>query len=249
MKNIKNIALFVVIVLSVIMATRWYYGREIQSLNDRFREYREENSVIVNHLNTEIGEYQSKVAIQEKDLTKTKSLLEEQRTVVKELEKDLDVKVEIVNTLAIQVDSLRTAGIASFVIVEGDTVQYHIKEHKNGVGLDLTLKHPSGEFNYTIVHDPIKMELYVAKEKTSEMKVGSIRFPNNPGLSITQWDIFYDPDTRGWFEKLWDDVHFSLGVYGGADSGVFGFAGYKKVGFGPVITEKGTAFGFIYRLK
>lgn len=249
MNSIKNIALIVVIAVAVFAGTKWYYGKEIQSVKNTLREFREEHSVIVNSYDEQIGDYQTKLAIQETNLAKSSSLLEEQKATIKVLEKDLDAKVEIVNTMSVQIDSLKTAGVASHVTIAGDTIQYRIKEHKSGVGLDLTLTHPSGEFNYTIVHDPIKMELYVAKEKSTEMKVGSIRFPNNPNLLVTEWDIFYSKDTRGFFEKIWDDVHASIGVYGGPDSGVFGFLGYKKVGFGPVISEKGTSFGFIYRLK
>jgi len=249
MNNIKTIALFVVIAVAIFMGTKWYYGKEIRSQRQALRLEREQNAVVVDNYNERIGEYQTKLAIQEGNLSGAQSIVEEQRDVIKELEKDLDAKVEVVNTLTVMVDSLESAGVADIIVVQGDTLTYHIEEHKGGVGLDLTLKHPSGEYKYTIIHDPIKMELYIAREKGTDMKIGAIRFPNNPNLEVGVWDIFYDPDTRGWFEKIWDDVHAEIGVFGGADTGVFGFAGYKKVGFGPVLTEHGTSFGFIYRLK
>lgn len=250
MTKFKYIMLAIIVAVLSVGVTKYIYGNETDKLTNELRKEREKNAEIVSNYSAEIGVYQTKLATQESNLKEASSLLDSQISTIKELEKELDSKVEMINALEITVTELQSSGIASITVASGDSVTYKIDEYKEGVSFKLTLQHPSGEYTYTIKQDPISMELYVSKEKGTGLKVGTVRFPNNPNLTVSEWNIIYDPDTRAWYQRIWDNTTFQVGAFGGrSDAGIMGFLGYKKVSVGPVWTEEGASIGVLYKVK
>lgn len=249
MKNFKTIFYACLVGLVVFAGTNFYFSKQLGKQRIALRKEREKNTEIVNTYNEKIGEYQTTIAIQDEDLKKSSALSDSQTVAIGALEKDLNAKIEMISSLTIQMDSLRYSGNAVVTIVKGDTLTYTIKEHRNGIGLDFTLNHPQGTYFYTIKHDPLKMEVYLSKDKNTGVKIGTIRFPNNPNISVTGWDILYDPDTRQWYQKFWDDISMQAGLFAGPEAGAMAMVGYKKISIGPVLTESGTSAGILYKIK
>jgi len=249
MKNFKLIAIAFVVGFIVLIGTQWVYGKKIDAVRTELRKEREANAEILVVKNAEIGDYTYRLGIMEEDLEDAQALTDEQRLSIDVLQDELNAKVDVISGLSVQVDSLNSQGTAEVVYVLGDTIKYNINENKQGYTLDLVLEHPSGDYNYTIKQDPLTMELYLLKEKGTELRIGSIRFPNNPHVRVTKWDLLYNPDTRSWYQRLWDEVHFSAGIFAGGTNGIMGMAGYKNVMVGPVLTDAGTSMGIMYRIK
>jgi hypothetical protein len=250
MKHIKDLALVVVVALLVGAGFNWYYGNKMNKMDDRLREYRENTEQIITMQNEKIGEYTYSLAVQEDDLKDAHNLSELQRDTIDELQDDLKVKVDEVALLSVQLDSVMSEGVAEITIMpDNNEIVYEVHEHKNGYKLDLSLTHPSGDYIYVIKQDPLTMEIYLARENKTEYRVGSIRFPDNPNVLVTNWTILYDPETRPWYQRFWEDMHFDVGVFGGSDYGISTMVGYKRVTAGPVFTEGGLNLGAVYRIK
>jgi len=225
------------------------HNKEIDGKNTALRLERESHSQVVEAYNEQIGVYTTRLGELTTNLTKEKRLTDEQRNRIKALEKDLGVKIDEVNTLTIAFDAISDSGQAAVIIAEGDSMTYNIDDYKNGVRLTMALKHPSGAYNYSILHDPLAMEIYGSKEKDSGIRIGSIKFPTADYMKIESWQLFYDEDTRPWYSMLWDDIHLDVGAFGGPSAGLSLHIGYKRVGVGPVFTEQGMNVGIVYRLK
>jgi len=247
--NFKTIVVAVACVLLAFGVTKWYYGNELDDIRTELRKEKEKYSTMVVEYNDQLGEVYSLLGVKEDQLNEAVQLTEKQKDDLKRLQKELNSKINIINNLTVQIDSLSSEGQSEIVVTGPDSVTYHVKEHKNGVGLDLTLEHPSGHYNYVITHDPINMELYIAKRNDDKLTIGAIRFPDNPNIKVGSWDLIYDTDTRPWYQKIWDDIHWNAGVFAGSNAGVITTLGYKKVSAGPVFTEDGMSIGVMYTLK
>ena len=247
--SFKNIVILAISVLLVFMGAKWYYGGQADEAQRRYLEERQRNNELVVEHDTEIGQYVTTVSVLEDNIRDAEAALGIKDGVIERLQEQLDAKIQEVNALTIQIAALQEAGQADIIVVDGDSLTYRVAEKTNGVGLDLKLEHPGGSYNYTITHDPIRMELYMAKDNQSQLRVGSIRFPDAPYINVTQWDIVYDPELRPWWKRIWDDVNMHAGVFAGNDLGLITTVGYKNVNVGPMFTEGGMSLGFLYKVK
>jgi len=250
MKNIKEIALMLMVGLVVGICFNLYYGHKMGKMETRLRKFRERTEQVITTQDEKIGEYIYSLGILEQDLDDAESLSEEQRDVINRLQKNFKAKVDEVALLTVQVDSLESEGVAEIIVMpDNKEITYRVKDHKNGYILDLSLVHPTGDYSYVIKQDPLTMEIYLARENKTDYRIGTIRFPNNPGVVVTQWQLRYDPETRPWYQRFWEDMHFDVGAFGGSSVGISTMVGYKRVTAGPVFTEEGMNLGFVYRIK
>lgn len=250
MSRLKDIAVVVILILVLGWGAKAYYGKKIDSLKTAYRLGKEANEQLIKVQNEKIGEYIYSVGILENNIEEARSITKEQQDVIKALQKDLNAKIDEVAFLSVTIDSLKSEGVAEIVILpDSNQIVYKVNEHKEGYKLDFSLTHPTGDYVYVIKQDPLTMEIYLAKEKGSGVRVGSIRFPNNPGVNVSAWELLYDPETRPWYQRFWEDMRFDVGVFGGNTTGISAMIGYKKVVAGPVFTEEGMNLGFVYSIK
>lgn len=249
MTKFKMGTIGVVALISLFAIMSWFYGNKMDDLKTSLRKEREEHSTIVSVKDEEIGDYSYRLGVLESDLEDAHVITDAQKDFIDKLQDELDAKVTEINNITVAIDSVQSEGNAEVILVSNGSVVYTINEHKQGYHLTATVVHPSGDYAYTIRQDPLTMELYMFKEKGTGYKIGSIKFPNNPGVVVTKWQLLYDPDTRAWYEKMWENTHFDVGVFGGSNAGISAMLGYKKVMVGPVFTEDGMNFGGVYRLK
>ena len=248
--SFKTIFVVAISVALTYIGLNWYFNKKLDDRDTQIRKMKEETAELVVTHNEMIGEYSYRLGVLADNLKDEKSISEEQRDIIKELEDELDAKTTQVHSLSVVIDSLYSSGTADIIIIpDTDEKIYNINEHLQGIRFALSLTHPTGDYNYTVAHDPVFMELYVAKEKESGIKIGSVRFPNNPYIHISSWEMYYDTDVRPWYQKLWDDMHIDVQAFAGETNGLGVSAGYKRVLVGPIFTEDGMSMGAIYRLK
>lgn len=250
MKNIGQIVRYVIVALLVGASMNFLHTCKLEKLEEKIRTAREQTQELITVQDEKIGEYTYNIGVLEDNLKKALDLSDDQKEAIKVLQKDLNAKIDQIALLKVAIDSVESSGVADIIeIVDMGKIQYKINEHKDGYKLSVVLDHPTGDYTYVIKQDPLTMEIFLAKEKKTGYRVGSIRFPNNPGVVVTQWEILYDPDTRPWYTKFWEDMHLDVGAFGGNTVGLTTMVGYKKVMVGPVFTEEGMNLGFVYRVK
>ena len=247
--NIKTLVIIVATGLVCFLALSWYYNRQLDKKDDQIRLNREELSAVEEYYDDKIGTYSARLGTLSDNLQKEKGITDEQREAIKQLQKNLNAKINEINLLTVRIDTLLSEGQAEIIYAEADTVTYKIHEYKQSITLDVIIHHPSGNYTTSIVQDPLTMELYMAKEKGTGYRVGSIRFPNNPHITVSKWDLIYDEDLRPWYQRIWDNIHFDVGAFGGNSAGISTMIIYNRLGAGPVFTEEGMNIGIVYRLK
>lgn len=233
--------------LAVFFVVRWYYTGQINKKEVELRKSREETAQLNTQHSAALGEISTKLAVVSDNLKKEESLTKEQKDNLKRLQKELDIKVDEISYLRMEIDSLNFHGVADTITIEG-VKTYTVVEKQNGATVDISLKHPTGQYELNIKQDPISMELYMSKDSNGD-KVGAIRFPNQPWIHTTSWQVVYDPDTRTWYQKIWDDLGLELGAFAGSDTGFAGIVSYKRLNIGQVLTKEGNSMYMGYSIK
>ena len=246
---VRNASFLIVIIGFIFYGTQCYYKNKLSDIAVQLNNEKAKTEKIETKYNEQIGKYTTKLAYLESNLKESGYVTDKQKNTIKILEKELNAKINEVSILGIQIDSLQNSGQAQIIVTQKDTIRYTISEKKNGVGLYLTLWHPQGTYSYTIKHDPLTMELYMAKDKSTGFKVGSVIFPNNDNIKVSRWDILYDPDTRAWYQKFLDDIKVKGGILLGDYNGVYMSVGYKKISLGQAFIESGKSYILSYEIK
>lgn len=226
-----------------------WFNSKIDNKNRQIREQREQYARLEEVHSEILGTYTTQIGVLEDDLLDAANLTDTQKQTIKNLEDELQGKIQQIQFLEVTIDTLQNSGTA-IVISSPDSVRtYQVEDKKDGVHLTLTLQHPSGDYEYVITQDPLTMELFITREGKSGVKIGAIRFPNNPNLAVSSWSFIYDLDQDPWYKKLWNNVNFRLGLFAGSQTGGAATIGYNKFNAGYLATEQGTSLLFMYDFK
>lgn len=245
----KRIIPLVLVGVVVFIGTSFIKSRQIDNIKDKLREEREAYEKVIVQKDEQLGEYFTLVGTLQDNLSKEQTLTNAQKEMIKILEKSLKGKMQEISFLKLKIKDLTGSGIADSIVVVGDTITYTVEDIKQGAKLRFTLDHPSGRYNYNIVYDPLSMEIYMVREKGTGIKVGSIRFPEQPWITVGSWNLVYDTDTRPWYQRFYDNLNLYTGAVVGEDLGMLASVGYNRVNIGVVITEESSGYLLMYKLK
>lgn len=234
---------------AIFVIMSFFHDREVQSIKEQWLAQIRENAELEERHTDEIGDYYTQITQISLNLEKEKSLSKDLRKTLKSLQKELGTKIDLINMITIQVDTLKNSGNSVITQETEENRIYKLTEHSGGVTLSLGLEHPSGVYNYMIIHDPIEIELYTGRTKDNSIEIGSIRFPTADYLSVSSWRIIKDEDTRKWYEKIWENTHCDIGIFAGPNLGMSASIGYNKISVGPIVTEDGMSLGIWYKIK
>jgi len=247
-KHIKYVVIAALAIIATHKITTIYMNKQVEKLQSKLVQVQLEEQNLKKHYNEKIGNYQTIIATQTANLHNYEKQLNETKGTIRQLENQLNQKIEIISHMSVTIDSLLSAGQAAIEHTTNDTVIYTINETIQGTHLVVKLTHPGGNYVYKITYDPISMNIYITKTKNN-IRIGAVTIPDRPDITITDWQLIYDKDTRTWYQRLWDNVHFNVGVVGGSDVGTFLALGYTDLSLGTMVTNNGGSALLMYTLK
>lgn len=240
------ISVVVVVILTTIVLG-FINDKKIDKYKEAIDKLNRQQTELTTFYNDKVGEYTTTVANISESLKNERDLTKNQQETIKALEKTIRAKTNEIGLLTMAIDTLKANGNA-IVIVKGDTLVYSIKEDTLGVNLEVNVEHPSGKYDVFLAHNPIELEIYMLKDKMGQ-RVGAIRFIDAPWLSLKRWEVYTDPDTRAWYQRIWDNINLRIGAFAGNDQGVFGTIGYGRVNIGHMYSDNGGSVMFGYDIK
>lgn len=246
MADINSIKSYGIILLCILVICQFAWGRH--SNKEAEEEYLSELATVVEE-GKEIQAHADGLHSRWATLSADHENLQLENERLEELAGELDLEVEQKNRLILRqktiIEDLEgqvTTIVDSTTGVTQDKVSFQL--HRNGVRVSGFTLNPPGTAHLEIEHDPIKLDIHIARTASGAFRKGLLDAP--PWMNIESWDIILDDefsDNASIWQKFKKSLTLEVGaIVGPGGNGIPVTLGALGWNGGVVATEEGISY-------